>query len=265
MDMQIVIPTHNRPFKQTTLNAIPEAIRDEVLLVVSTQRDYDILKPQHKNIKIAPVKTIADKRQWIMENVKAKKIFMLDDDMTFQARSPAKYREFNGRWKSTHPDHPVLVMKYATDKYVLDILNRLSGSLDFYAHAGISSRMGNDTEGSNWKQTTRMMHAIGYHRGTFLKEKLKFNEVMFREDFNITLHLLSRGHNNEVCYELCVSPGAYGAKGGASDERTVDLSNKAALKLKSIHPDYVRVVDKMYKNTPRKEVVIAWKKAYSNA
>lgn len=265
MDMQIVIPTHNRPFKQTTLNAIPEAIRAEVLLVVSSNEDYEFLKPIHKNTKIAPVKTISDKRQWIMENVKAKKILMLDDDMTFQARSPERYRKYDGRWKSTNKDYPVLVGRYATDKYVLDILNRLSGSLDTYAHAGISSRMGNDTEPANWKQTSRMMHAIAYDRKTFLKEKLRFNQVKFREDFNITLHLLERGYNNEVVYELCVSPGAYGAKGGASEERTVELSDNEALKLQMLHPNYVRVVEKMYKNTPRREVVVSWKKAYNNA
>ncbi len=268
MDMQIVIPTHNRVNRQITLNAIPESIRDEVLLVASSPEECEQLREfyDHKNVKCAAVKTIADKRQWIMENVKAKKILMLDDDMTFQARSPIKYRKYiNGRWKSTDTAYPVLVGRYATDKYVLRTLAGLSDMLDTYAHVGISSRMGNDTEEGSYKNTARMMHAIGYHSGTFLREKLKFNQVKFREDFNITLHLLSRGLNNYVHYDLCVSPGSYGAKGGCSDERTVELSNNEALKLQMLHPNYVRVVEKMYKNVPRREVVISWKKAFKDA
>ncbi len=261
--MQIVIPTHKRPHRQITLNTLPAALRPDVLLVVSTQEDFDIFKNhyKHKNVKIAPVKTIADKRQWIMENVKAKKILMLDDDMDIQARCPLKERKYvEGRWKAV-PPHQVSANRYATEKYVTQMLAVLDSELDSYAHVGISSRMGNDVVEESWKPNARMMHAIAYDRTVFNKEKIRFNEVQCREDFNVTLHLLRRGYANVVLHDLMVNPRSYGAAGGCSDERTVERSNAEALKLAALHPGFVKVVDKEYKNTPRKEVIIAWRKA----
>lgn len=262
MDMQIVIPTHGRPFKQTTLQSIPAAIRDDVLLVVSTQEDLEIIKKTHKNVRRADVKTIADKRHWIMQQVKADKIFMLDDDMYFFGRCPVKHRAYDGRWKVTTPPHKILSRDYADDAALVKAFSDISDKLDEFAHVGLSSRMGNDTEEREWAENARMMHAIGYHREVYLKQKLAFNEVQCREDFNITLRLLRKGYANRVLYSYCCSPGPYGAKGGASTERTVDISNAQALHLASLHPGLVRVVDKEYDNVPRKEVVVSWKKAY---
>lgn len=260
--MQIVIPTHGRPYKQTTLQSLPEAIRDDVLLVVSTQEDFDVLKKTHKNIRRADVKTIADKRHWIMQNVKTEKIFMLDDDMYFFGRCPAKYRTYEERWRVTTPPHKILSRDYANDAALLSVFSEIDRQLDNYAHVGLSSRMGNDVEEKEWKENSRMMHAIGLHRNVYTKQKLLFNEVQCREDFNVTLRLLRRGYANTVCYSYCCSPGPYGAKGGASTERTVEISNAQALKLSELHPGLVRVVDKEYDNVPRKEVVVSWKKAY---
>lgn len=265
MDMQIIIPTHGRPHKQTTLDSIPPEIRQDVLLVASTQEDFDILKKKHANVRIAPVKTIADKRQWIMENVKKDKIFMLDDDMYFFGRCPLQFRVYDGRWKLTDDRHKLLSRDYASDAALVGAFEHISAMLDDVAHVGLSSRMGNDTEPYEWKMNTRMMHAIGYRRDVFLSvPKLKFNEVQCREDFNVTLKLLRQGFKNLVLYSYCCSPGPYGAKGGAHGERTVALSNEQAELLAEIHPGLVKVVDKSYDNVPRKEVIVQWKRAFEH-
>ena len=109
-----------------------------------------------------------------------------------------------------------------------------------------------------------MMHAIAYRRDVYMALKLRFDEVACREDFNITLRLLRAGLNNVVCYDYCVSPAAYNASGGASMERTVQSSNREAERLAKLHPDFVRLVDREYKNVPRKEVVVYWKRAYQS-
>lgn len=262
--MQIVIPTHGRPNKQTTLLSIPESMREDVLLVVSTTEDYDSIRRWHKNTKLAQVNSIADKRQWIMENVKAKKIFMLDDDLGFQGRCPSKYRVYDGRWKLLDPAHNLLAKRYATPKAIEKMFITLSNKLDDFAHAGLSSRMGNDTAPASWLYNARMMHAIGYDRAAFHKAKARFNDVQCREDFHVTLTLLRKGLGNAVYYDYCCSPGPYGAAGGASLERTVALSDREAEKLADLHPGFVRVLEKEYKNIPRKEVMIYWKKAYED-
>lgn len=267
-DFQIVIPTHGRARKQTTYESLPDAIKEDALIVTSTAEDrLDIINQYERSAKNTiqcppSIKTISDKRQWIMENIKARKIFMLDDDMYFFGRCPRKQREYvDGRWKAK-PGHKVLSRDYAPDGALVKMFGEIADALDEHAHVGLSSRMGNDQMEEEWPINTRMMHAIGYRRDIFLKNKVRFNEVRFREDFNVSLRLLRAGYRNTVCYSFCCSPGPYGAKGGTSTERTVDSSNREALKLAGLHPGLVRVVDKNYDNTPRKEVVVYWKKAF---
>ena len=269
--MKIIIPTHNRVHKQVTLNSIPEKIRDDVILVSSLKSEAEELRelyPSNEVLIAKGIKGIAAKRQWIMKNIVASKILMLDDDMYFFGRCPYKHREYKGRWKLS-PDAPegtkLLSVKYASDAKLITMFGRISKQLNAQAHVGISSRMGNDCEEQSWKLNGRMMHAIGYNRETFFKENLNFGEVKFREDFNITLHLLRRGYSNSIFYDICCAPGTYGATGGVSAERTVEGSDKEALKLKRIHPDFVRIKEKEYNNVPRKEVTIQWKKAYESS
>ncbi len=269
-DFRIVIPTHNRVNKQTTLGTIPPAIRDDVLLVSSLAAEAKQLKQLYPNNEVVVAKGakgIASKRQWIMKNIDEEKVLMLDDDMHIFGRCPKKLRVYEGRWKR-HPDAPedsnLLAVRFASPAKQVKMYTAISKKLDTLAHAGISSRMGNDCEGNSWAINGRMMHAIGYNRKVFLQEKLNFGEVKFREDFNITLHLLRRGFSNTIYYDYCYGPGNYGAPGGASAERTVEASNKEAEKLARIHNGFVRVVDKEYNNVPRKEVNIQWKKAYAS-
>lgn len=262
MDLQLVIPTHDRPEKQTTFESLPPFLRRHTLLVVSTRVDYDILKAKYGavcgGIFKASVDSISAKRQWIMENIDAPKIMMMDDDMTFFTRCPASERIYYQRWTTTG----VQFLAKSTEEQFKEMFDAISEQLDGAAHVGLSSRMGNDTVEQSWLANTRMMHAIGYHREVFLKEKLDFREMPVREDFNITLRLLRRGYANYVYHESCCSPGSYGAPGGVTDERTLDSSNEYAEKLAEMHPGLVRVVEKEYKNSPRKEVVVSWKKAF---
>lgn len=265
--MRIVIPTHGRVHKQTTLMALPAVLRREVLLVASSHEAAEALHKNYgshvpkKNIKVAVVNSIADKRQWILENIKDD-VFMLDDDMVFYKRCEMRYRDFvNGRWKA-RSGHKTLSLDYVTDNE----LEWLFGSLDEYLAScpavGISSRFGNDLEPMDYKTgANRLMHGFGYHRKTLQQQKFKFNAVQFREDFHMALTLLRAGYESHQAYEWCVAPGAYGAPGGCSEERTVAASDAAAQRLADLHPGFVRVVDKDYKGVPRKEVVVSWKKA----
>jgi hypothetical protein len=267
--VKIVIPTYGRVNKQTTLMALPLAIRREVLLVASNASEASALKTNYglatNQVKVAPVKTIVDKRQWILENIKDD-VFMMDDDMDFYRRCPAKKREFrDGRWRP-NPGFMTMSKSYGTEVELISVFDKLRSYLDDYGAVGISSRMGNDLEPKEWRLgSNRLMHAFGYHRRALLKQDFKFNAVQFREDMHMALTLLRAGHPSIQCYEWCVAPGSYGAPGGCSDERTVAKSDAAAEVLVALHPGFVRVVQKDYKGTPRKEVVVSWKKALESS
>lgn len=261
--MRIVIPTHGRVDKQITLAHLPDSIREDVLVVTSLKEEAAALKQRWSKlaVKVAPVNSIADKRQWILENVRDD-VFMLDDDMAFYRRCAPREREFvNGRLKARR-GFKTLSLEYVTDAALEELFGHLDEMLVSYPAVGISSRFGNDLEPMDYKPgANRLMHGFGYHRKTLLQQKFKFNAVAFREDFHMALTLLRAGYENYQVYEWCVAPGAYGAPGGCSDERTVAASDAAAFRLAELHPGYVAVVDKNYKGTPRKEVRVSWARA----
>lgn len=268
--MRIVIPTHGRVAKQTTLMTLPTELRREVLLIASNEGESLQLRTNFnlpsKQVKVAPVHSIADKRQWILEHVKDD-VFMLDDDMVFYKRCTPLQRDFvDGRWKA-RPGYKTLSLDYVTDRGVLALFGTLGEEMaNQYPLVGISSRFGNDLEPLAWKSgANRIMHGFGYHRKTVLAQRFKFNAVRFREDFHLALTMYRAGYDALQCYDWCVAPGAYGAPGGCSVERTVEASNSAAEDLATLHPGFVKVVDKEYKGTPRKEVVVSWQKARKSA
>lgn len=243
--MRIYIPTRGRVEKQITLRSLPPSLQKRAWLVVPKEEAKAHL---HSNVLVQPasITSIAEKRHWIVREAHKRgeeKLVMLDDDCGFYARGPKG-----------------LLKEYATPDEIEKVFTWLEDSLDEFAHAGLSSRMGNNHVEDAMKRTTRMMHAFAFHVPTVMKH-VKFNRVAFREDFDYTLQLLRKGYDNIVRYDLCVAPGAYGAKGGCSEERDVAKSDAEAEKLAALHPDLVRVVQKEYKGVPRKEVVVSWKKA----
>lgn len=265
--MQLVIPTHGRVHKQITLRALPPSLRREVLLITSSEDEAEQLraaiKPQGvsaRNVRVAPVNTITDKRQWILENVKSD-VFMLDDDMVFYRRCDFHLRVYTQRWKPKDPSkHKGLSLDYVTESELEHLFTNLASRLADVPLVGISSRFGNDLEPTEERiGANRLMHAFGYRRREL--KKFSFNDVDFREDFHLALSMYRRGHASYQIYEWCVAPGAYGAPGGCTKERTVSASDAAAVRLAELHPGYVKVVYKNYKGTPRKEVIVQWKKA----
>lgn len=287
--MQIVIPTHNRPTRQFTLRSLRSELQKEVLLVTSTKADAKLIRKEYADL-IEPeqvyainrpeIDSIAKKRQWLIENIGSTSVFQMDDDMYFFARCPLKYRvlklnppcwELKPEWKDKEVDgKPVklLGVHNLSDDMLVDAFRQLEKCMtrkeDRFVHVGLSSRMGNNQEDEEWKKTNRMMHAIGHRRDALLDNNIRFDEIKLREDFNVTLRLLSLGLNNVVYYTVCCSPSDYGAKGGCFDERTKALSDEQAVLLGEMYPEIVTVVDRKYDfSGSRKEVHIMWSKAYA--
>jgi len=288
--MQIVIPTHKRSTRQHTLRYLPEFLQQQVLLVTSFEKDAEEIREHYSELitedqvisieavdprNFPKVNNIGKKRQWIVENVGAHAIFQMDDDFQgFYKRCPKKYRFLDDgpSWVLTEQAKAkglkLLGLGNITDQDVIDIFEKLQIMLSdpagarFYAHAGLSSRMGNNRVPETWVIGGRMMHAIGHHRGTLFDNGIKFDEVQMREDFNVTLRLLRAGYPNAIYYDICVSPDDYGKAGGCTEERPLEYNNEQAELLAKTHPGLVRVKQKEYTHSqPRKEVVISWQKA----
>ena len=251
--MIIVIPTYGRVDRQTTLKETPPALHKYVwLCCVAEEMSPLMAATGHDQFFTQPsaVTTIHQKREFIMQWCKKKgveKVMMLDDDMFWQARG------LKG-----------LIKEYATEKHIVGAMKEMSKLLGEFAHAGFSSRLGNNRVASDYARTTRMMHSLGYNVAAYHEAGARFDRVHGKEDFDVTLQLLKKGYDNVVVYHTCISPGKYDAPGGCSTERTLETANANAQKLKDFHPDHVSVVHKEFKNNPRLEVMMKWKKAFEH-
>lgn len=249
--MIISIPTRGRISKQVTLKWIPPAIHNQVLLVCPRDEVF-FHKKNWPSVQVVAqpdeITTIAKKRAWMlhfMHDEGVTKTLMMDDDLLFYSR------------REEQPDRLKYALPEETIHWFAELEKRLTPDTP---HGGFGPRQGNHTQPAGWLQGTRMMLALGYHIPTVLANA-EHGRINTREDMDVCLQLLRKGLPNQVTHEFVVGQGAYAERGGCEDERTLESSNADAEKLAELHPGLVRVVEKEYKNHPRKEVVCSWKGA----
>lgn len=255
--MKIYIPSMGRPYNQVTLKNIPKKWRKTTCLVVP-QKEYEeyssVAEEYNVSIVCPPknIKGIAKTRQYILDVCNERTCLMLDDDMDFC------YREDMGSPKLTTIDNDNDMNK------MLSIIERL---LKKHPMVGISARQGNNHIDEEVRIASRMMNAYAFDVPVLRKLGIKFGRLEVMEDFDVTLQLLERGIANAVIYKYCWNQRRSGAKGGCSSYRTAEMQESAAKKLKTLHPDFVEVVEKNSKSAwngmeVRTDVKIQWRKAY---
>lgn len=263
--LHIYIPTYRRVERQKTLGNIPRDWLSRTTLVCDEQ-DYDqglrrLAKNRGCNTWIVPksIKTIAQKRAWIIKETKHDKIIMLDDDLRICRRD---YRRT-----------PTLVITSESEQ-VSRMFRLIEKKLSKFAHVGIGARAGDNNvektqrakgattkKALRWFPNFRCMYALGY-RTKVIKKRCKLGRIEHREDMDYTLQLLRQGYQNRVLVEFTVDQ-LYNTQGGASVDRRLEDSNRDAERLAKLHPGLVKVVEKDYKvSVKRKEVICYWKKAY---
>lgn len=261
--LQVVIPTYRRMPRQSTLGFLPASWMKATWLVVDTQDEslrglYDL---RGANVLVHPpeIDTIAKKRAWIIQRFSkpdmTSKIVMLDDDLRFSVRK----------------GDGTTALRQAAPADLENRLERLDEMLDQVAHAGWSMRQGNNNvkfEDDPWIENARMCYVLGYDCGLINRMvergEIVLGQVAYREDMDLTLQLLKRGWRNVVDFSVAADQvTGFAAKGGCSEERSIESSNAAAHRLAELHPGLVKVVQKAYEGSvQREEVVVQWKKAY---
>jgi TET-Associated Glycosyltransferase len=250
--VQLIIPTRGRTSQQLTLSFLPPELRKRTT-IVCPKKEAVRLSCLYADVEIVvqpdPDWTIARKREWIVrEWMRAgyDKIIMLDDDLRFATRiSPddCHLREIKG-------DELIAEFQRIEEKLGPE-----------FPHVGFGQRQGNHQLAAGWKSPARMCYALAYYLPIVTK-KCHFDLVEVREDMCVSLQLLLKGYPNAIWPETVVDQRGYDAPGGASDERTVEISNQEARKLAGLFPGYVSVVQRDYKaSVPRLEVMVRWQKA----
>lgn len=271
-DCTVFIPTRGRVDRQLTYRYMPPKVRRKTVLV-APKEEVAALKeacPDTADVVAQPtkIKTIAEKRAWILKEVAdTARALMLDDDMAFYYRCAPEHRYFDseaGFWKikpaSAKKGVKLGGLVNATPEMIAQGFEEWNQLLKQFAHAGLSSRLGNHYEERSVARTQRMVHALGYDVATWRKY-VKPNRINLKEDFDYNLQLLRAGYDNAVMYDMFVAPAAYGAEGGCTDERAAVGHDAAAYKLAELHPELVKVVKREYDGIPRMEVLVKWKKA----
>ncbi len=257
-ELRIYIPTFRRNERQITLRYIPKEWRRHTTFVVDGQ-DAAVLAKQKdtRDIRIwrhpKRIKSIAQKRAWILENTKHRYILMLDDDLRFSKRI------------YVNDEKNIIRLLTADPEDVGRAFDKIAAKLRKYAHATISPRQMNNQDSNaklrGWKYCARAIYALGYDV-KIMRKRCKFGRIEHREDMDYTLQLLKQGYQN-ACYMEVVCDQVYNSKGGASLERSMEASNADAVKLAKLHKPFVKVVDKDYSiSVPRKEVIVFWQKAF---
>ena len=248
--MHIYIPTMRRPRLQYTLHELKNESPYPITLVVPSEEMEDYRDVHTDILEVPPeVRGIAATRQFIMEQADDEHVLMMDDDLTFAVRrhdDPTRFR----------PPVP---------GELRGMLMAVEALLEQYAHAGIATREGGNRQTDQVLTCTRAPRVIGYRRSVFFKEGVDFRNSTVMDDFEATLHLLTRGHANAILNVFVQNQRGSGTAGGASTYRTMEMHAAAAAKLQSRYPAFVKTVQKTTKTAwggaTRTDVIIQWKKA----
>ena len=249
----IYIHTAGRPDKQITLKSFPSEIIKHTRLVVQ-EKEKHYYEPSKNFIVVLPshINTLSPTRQWILENSETEKFVMMDDDLTFAYRT-----EFAGT-----------KLHKANFDTIVRMFNDIEYALDKYDHVGISAREGDNRVETSLKENTRMMRLLAYNKTKVLETGAKFDRIDTKQDFDMTLQLLRKGHKNAVLYDYAHNQPGSNNTGGCSVYRDSEMMNRCSHELVKLHPEFVKVVEKATKTSwgggVRTDVRIAWKKAYES-
>lgn len=251
--MKILIPTRGRATTQTTLKFFPKELQEKTTLVV----DYDerhLYDNSPARVWVMPEGLpagISPKRKYVMENTIDPKIVMLDDDIRFYIRKG--YDDWH--------------LRYLEPQEMPQMFGLLEEWLDDYAHCGVSAREGNNRVEKLSVENTRYMRLLAYNLDMLDGVELGRTKIM--EDFDVALQLLRQGKPSKVSYYYAQGQRGSNTDGGCSEWRSLETQAEGAERLGSLHPDFVRVVEKKTKTAwgggIRKDVIISWKKAYGSS
>lgn len=136
-----------------------------------------------------------------------------------------------------------------------------------FGHATVSPTQHNNRQPLDEVSVCAARSVLAFDVDLLRRLKIQIARVPSKNDYDITLQLLRQGYPNRCAYNMCHKQVAGPTlPGGCTPYRNEELHRVASETLKSLHPDYVRVVTKKKPEWPfpRQDVVVSWKKAYTD-
>jgi len=263
MKTPIYIPSCGRPTNQLTYRTLNhEGITKHFDLIIvcpeKEEKQYDFYN-ENIDILSPDVQGIGPTRQWIMEHSRKigyEHIIMCDDDHRWCVRKDPS------AWNMREATKYDISLAFLRLQQILDSGIKLAG----ITARGGSNRYYPATEKYHTRQNN--LHAINVK--TFFDIGARYDRIPLMEDFDVILTFLRAGHKNCLITDFAWDQKGSNQKGGCSGYRTAELQETAALGLKELHPDYVRLVQKKANSgwdgmKTRTDVVLSWKKAYEES
>lgn len=249
--MELLILTHGRADRQVTYNSLPPSVQKRVKFVVQ-DREKHLHGDRPLIVLPDEIRTIAKTRQWLVDNLDADLVLMMDDDLRFNVRRLVHDRLF-------------VPLEYELEH----MISCIEHDLAYYPQVGISQREGNNRVEAWFKEATRCTGMFGLDLKFVREHKLTFDRTCTKEDLDLTLQILDKGVPNKVLYGFTREAGNSGAAGGCSTYRTPEMMEQDAHYFAALWPGIVKVVEKETKGSwgggRRVDVIIQWKKCYERA
>lgn len=252
--MRIIVHSSGRANRQITLPILLSAgLSPELLVQAHEHGEYLKFWGGRCKITALPpeISRLSPTRQWIIDNTEGK-VAMMDDDLRFCTRRTDDWTKFN---QSTNSD-------------VREMFTAIEYALDHYAHVGVIAREGgNRIDSFPYVLNTRMMRLLAYDTAVVKKCGARFDRLITKQDFDMTLQLLRSGYSNALLTKFCHDQPGSNTAGGCRLYRTPEVMDDSARKLAELHPGFVKVVSKETKGAwgggTRTDVQIQWKKAFN--
>lgn len=244
----------------TMFGASKKNLRRVSLVVQASQaKDYELIASSNGvNMLVLPpeITRLSETRQHLLD-ISEKVFVMMDDDLLFFERR----KDDDTKFSKIHGEQ------------VFEMFDTLEDRMKGFAHGGILAREGgNRIVGKQNVYATRMMRVLAYDPKKVRKVGARFDRMVTKQDFDMTLQLLRAGYPNILMADYV--QGQYGdgcsnAPGGCSVYRTPEMMDASAHKLAELHPGFVTVVQKESKVSwgggVRTDVNIQWKKALQSS
>lgn len=254
----LYIPTYRRVDKQETWERLSDRWKRRTFLVACPD-EVGPLRDRGYRVLECPMEGIAATRQWIIDQhdteILGDVLMMMDDDLLFYKRradSPSHFTEI-------HPGEGALFD---------EMMNAVEGMMGYVAVGGISPRSGANRHTAPYLMNTRMYDGHAFNVRVLREEGVRIDRVTFMEDFDVLLQMLEKGYPNLALNTHCKGDRGSNNNGGCSTYRDAKGQAAAAFALWELHPDYVRITQRVgwmgLEGEGRTDVGLRWKKAYDS-
>ena len=258
---KIYIPTLGRADRQITYDNLPDFLKKRTVLVIEP-REKKLYKDKPILVLDKDKQGIGYARKFIWEHAQGTVHIVADDDLQFKDRNPGyginiTKEEAAYSWKTSKKE------TMTKDNWKFFEKTTCKWFEEGIGFSGMRL--------CNYPPT--MWHN-GYANNTsifclyvFSKNLPKVNELdwslKLAEDAHLVLQLLRKGHSNRVWDKFCVQSNQF-TKGGCSEYRTIDDTNRSHNQLMEKHPKYVKFGTPNTKVGEIQKIKVNWNKAYKD-